>query len=68
LPDGSRLLCLLAFNLGVESGQLAIVAGLMPLAYLLRRTVFYRVAILSAGSVMVAVIAAIWLWQRLLGV
>ncbi|HEY1077054.1 MAG TPA: HupE/UreJ family protein [Fontimonas sp.] len=67
LPDGSRLISLLAFNLGVETGQLAIVAGLMPLAYLLRRTAFYRVAILSAGSVVVAVIAAHWLWQRLLG-
>ncbi|MDP9139750.1 MAG: HupE/UreJ family protein [Pseudomonadota bacterium] len=67
LPAGSRVLCLVAFNLGVESGQLAIVAVLMPLAYLSRHTKFYRMVILSLGSTVVAVIAAIWLWQRLAG-
>ena len=42
LPQGSLLLALVAFNLGVELGQLAIVAVFLPLAYALRDTLFYR--------------------------
>ena len=39
LPEGSLLLALVAFNLGVELGQLAIVAVFLPLAYLVARHV-----------------------------
>ena len=38
LPQGSLLLALIAFNLGVELGQLAIVAVFLPLAYAHRAT------------------------------
>lgn len=37
LPVAGRVRCLLAFNLGVEAGQLAIVAAIFPLALLLSR-------------------------------
>ena len=68
LPPGSLLLALVAFNLGVEIGQLAIVALFLPLAYAARDTLFYRRAILVGGSSGVAVIAALWLVQRALNV
>lgn len=55
---------LLGFNLGVEVGQLAIVAVFFPLAYSLRKTRFYRLGVLYCGSVAVAVCALIWLVQR----
>ncbi|MFZ2235502.1 MAG: HupE/UreJ family protein, partial [Dokdonella sp.] len=42
LPRDALALCLLAFNLGVEFGQLCVVAVLLPIAFLLRRSVFYR--------------------------
>ncbi|HEY2419043.1 MAG TPA: HupE/UreJ family protein, partial [Steroidobacteraceae bacterium] len=42
LPQGARLVSLIAFNMGVEVGQLAVVLAVMPVAYLLRSTVFYR--------------------------
>lgn len=67
LPGGSRLLCLVAFNLGVEAGQLAIVAVVMPVAYLLRGTLFYRSWVLPWGSLAVAGIAAVWFYQRAFG-
>ena len=38
LPQGALLLALVGFNLGVEAGQLAIVAAFLPLAYALRGT------------------------------
>lgn len=64
LPQGALLLALVGFNLGVELGQLAIVSVFLPLAYLLRGTWFYRSIVFSAGSVAIAIIAAIWLIER----
>ena len=65
LPDGLRVVALLAFNLGVELGQLAIVLVAIPLAFALRNTVFYRSGLRVAGSLAVAALAAWWLLQRL---
>lgn len=64
LPQGQLLLALVGFNLGVELGQLAIVAAFLPLALRLRRTAFYRVGVLQAGSVLVALLAAWWFVER----
>jgi hypothetical protein len=68
LPQSSLLLALIAFNLGVEIGQLAIVAVFLPLAYAARDTLFYRRAVLIGGSSGVAAIATLWLVQRALNV
>lgn len=65
--DGEPVLrTLLGFNLGVELGQLAIVAVFLPLAYLLRGTRFYRTGVLYGGSSAAAACAMFWLWQRAL--
>ena len=64
LPQGALALALLGFNLGVECGQLAIVAVFLPLAYLLRRTPFYRQVVLRAGSLLIAALATAWLVER----
>lgn len=64
LPDGSRLAALLAFNVGVELGQLAIVAAFLPLAWWLRGRWVYRRLVCAAGSVAVAALAAAWFVER----
>jgi hypothetical protein len=64
LPQGSLLIALVAFNLGVELGQLAIVAVFLPVAYAVRETPLYRRLIMTGGSLLVAVIAAVWLIER----
>jgi hypothetical protein len=64
LPQGALALALVGFNLGVEIGQLAIVAAFLPVAYLLRSTSFYRVGVLRFGSLCVALVAAWWFVQR----
>lgn len=56
---------LLAFNLGVEAGQLAIVAAFLPLAWKLRSTRFYRQVVVRAGSAVLCVCAAAWFVARL---
>ena len=68
LPPDALVLALAGFNLGVETGQLAIVAILLPLAFLLRRTWFYRGLALPAGSAIVALFALIWCLERSLNI
>ncbi|MEG1115999.1 MAG: HupE/UreJ family protein, partial [Janthinobacterium sp.] len=63
LPQGSLLASLLGFNVGVELGQLAIVAAFLPLAWLLRKTWFYR-QVLTVGSLAIALVACVWLVER----
>jgi hypothetical protein len=56
---------LLGFNVGVELGQMAIVLVFFPIAYLLRRTFVYQWLLFRVGSVLIAVIAALWMYERL---
>ena len=65
LPQGALVLALIGFNGGVELGQLAIVAAFLPLAFWLRATWFYRVGVLTGGSLLVALLASWWLVQRI---
>jgi len=64
LPQNMLLLTLLAFNLGVELGQLAIVTGFLPFAFWLRKTQCYRKVVFTLGSVLIAMLAFIWLLER----
>jgi len=64
LPQGALLIALVAFNLGVEVGQLAVVGIFLPLAYALRRTTLYRRVIFVGGSIVIALVALAWLVQR----
>ena len=64
LPRDALALALVGFNLGVEAGQLAIVAAFLPLAFALRRSVFYRRVVLWGGSLAIAAIAAAWFVER----
>ena len=65
LPQNALILALVGFNVGVEIGQLTIVAVFLPLAFWLRGTRFYRVGVLIGGSLLVALLASWWLAQRL---
>ena len=63
LPSHELIGTLLGFNVGVEIGQAAIVLVVLPTLYLIRRTLAYQ-ALLYAGSATVAVVAAVWSYQR----
>lgn len=68
LPQGALLSALVGFNLGVEIGQLAIVAIFFPLAFLLRCTRMYQCYTLGAGSLMIAIVATLWMAERIFNV
>jgi hypothetical protein len=64
LPKEALVLSLLGFNLGVETGQLAIVSVFLPLAYLMRNTVLYRKGLFVGGSFLIMLVALVWLAER----
>lgn len=64
LPQGSLLLSLVSFNVGVEIGQLAIVAAFLPIAYSIRRSWSYPRLVVTGGSLAVIGIALVWLTER----
>ena len=57
---------LFGFNVGVELGQLAIVAAFLPVAFALRDTALYRRGIVPVGSAAMAAVALVWLTERAL--
>lgn len=56
---------LAGFNVGVELGQLAIVAVLLPLLYRVRGAAFYRLRFVPAASLGTALLALGWLLERM---
>lgn len=64
LGQGLLVLTLIAFNVGVELGQLAIVGLFLPIAYALRRSQFYQRGLVRVGSWIIILIAGIWLLER----
>ena len=64
LPQGARVVSLLAFNVGIETGQMAVVLTVMPIIYALRSGVIYRRTIMPWGSAAIAALALVWLVQR----
>ena len=67
LPQSTLLIALVGFNLGVEAGQVAIVAVFLPIAYALRDSFFYKKVVLVAGSLLIAAVATAWLVERVFG-
>ena len=55
---------LIAFNLGVEVGQLAVVVTLLPLAYLLHSRTGNGPALMRIGSSVIALLALLWFIER----
>ena len=64
LPRDARLVSLVAFNVGVELGQLAVVAAALPLVYSLCRWRHYPRAVLQGGSLAIVSVASLWFIQR----
>ena len=64
LPSDALAVSLLGFNAGVELGQLAVVAVVLPIAFAARATFVYRRVLLPGASLVIAVVACAWLGAR----
>jgi hypothetical protein len=64
LPIHARGVALAAFNVGVEIGQLAIVAAVLPLLYAASMRRWYPRLVMGAGSLVIAWLAVLWILER----
>jgi HupE / UreJ protein len=64
LPTSTLFVSLLGFNVGVEIGQLILVAVLVPLAYVSRTSWGYSRLALQTGSAVIAAVSLGWLIER----
>lgn len=58
---------LLSFNLGVEIGQIAVAALVLPLTWKLRQRPQFVMRYVPACSILIALAGGYWLWERLWG-
>ena len=64
LPPGDRVWSLLAFNLGVETAQLSVLAAVIPASFVCRRLWWYHWLVLAPGSLFITIVGLLWLIQR----
>ncbi len=64
LAKGALVLSLFGFNLGVEVGQLVIVAAFLPLAYTVRSSRLYPQVAVRLGSLAIVAVASLWFVER----
>jgi hypothetical protein len=67
LPRENLIWALLAFNIGVELGQLAVVLAVVPLMLFAAREFSFRRLALPAANLFIAAIGAMWFADRALG-
>ena len=64
LPTWHMAVALAAFNVGVELGQIAMVLLLLPVLYFYRQEPVFKHVVLYGGSMLIALFACGWAWQR----
>jgi hypothetical protein len=67
LPTGSLVAGLVGFNVGVECGQLAVIAIAFLATVWLRNAAQYRKWVVVPGSLAIAVLGAWWTVERIIG-
>jgi len=66
LPPGKFYTSILSFNIGVELGQIAVVAAMFSFIIIpLRKKILYRKAVVYPLSVLIAMVAAYWTVERM---
>lgn len=64
LSSEHTLVSIIGFNLGVEFGQLCILAAILPVLYLFRHFRWYQVYVVKIGSIAIGIAALNWSIQR----
>lgn len=64
VEKGSLVMSLVGFNVGVEIGQLAIIAVVFPMLFLVRNWRPYQFRVLGLGSMALIAVSAFWFVER----
>jgi hypothetical protein len=67
LPRSEFLTALITFNIGVEFGQLAVIAACFLLFGWCRSRYWYRRVIVIPISLLISITGLYWTWERTLG-
>ena len=67
VPKDDVPLTLVLFNVGVEAGQLAVLAVVLPLLHLARTKGWLNERVTKGASVVVIMLGVFWLIERVLG-
>jgi len=66
MPKDSFALALISFNVGIEFGQLAVIAiAWLALSAWIRDEAFYRRLVVLPVSVLISLVGLYWFWERL---
>ncbi|MCB1773936.1 MAG: HupE/UreJ family protein [Gammaproteobacteria bacterium] len=66
MPDNAFATALIAFNVGVELGQLAVIAAAyLALGFWFGNRPWYRRFVVVPGSLLIAAVGLYWAWERL---
>ncbi len=65
IPEQFQVSTILAFNLGVEIGQLVILGCLFPLVWWLRQTVKVKAVVIPSSAACLSLMGSYWFLQRL---
>ena len=68
LQNGTLIIALLGFNLGVEIGQIGILSIYLPISYAIRKTWVYKYMLFYMGSIIIIGIASVWFIERSLNI
>lgn len=66
IPDGKFIPALISFNLGIELGQVSIVALALPFIYLGRKKPWYA-QVIKIIAIGISILAVVWFIQRIIG-
>jgi hypothetical protein len=64
---GNLTRLLICFNIGVEIGQLVIVAAVFPFIFMMRNSKYYKPVVLVGCSILMCIIAGYWFIERAFG-
>ena len=67
LPQSDYLTALISFNVGVEFGQLAVIALCFLLVGWFRNKPWYRSVIVIPASAAISLVGLYWTWERIAG-
>ena len=67
LPQSEFLTALISFNVGVELGQLSVIAVCLLLVGYWRDRPWFRSAIVIPASLLISAVGLYWAWERTLG-
>jgi len=65
LDNKHQILSILAFNVGVELGQIVLILLMLPLLIILKNKAKFANQLLKASSGLIAIIACFWIFERL---